>query len=357
MKSAERPIKAPPTTVAAIRFQARHQWVGFVAAALVGTADYYTGPDLSFGVFYLIPIALMAWWHGLRPVSIMALYCAVIWLFVDLTNTRPYAQPMAPYWNAFTRLLIFWMMGFALHRVRHLQLRQIDLLNYIVHDLRNPLMAITANLETITVDLNEEVSPDAKAGVERCRIGAKRMKTLINSILDLARIEDGKMPLDIRASAVGDLVDQAILKTSVYAESKGVRVQSEVASAAGDVLADPEITHRVFVNLLTNAINVSPKESRIRVSADKATSNEVVFAFTDQGPGVPENYITRVFDKFVQVQLRHAGKSTGSGLGLAFCKLAVRAQSGRIWIENGPDRGASVLVALPAVERTPKVAF
>jgi len=350
MKSADCLKKTRPTAAVALSALAKHQGVCFLVAALIGAADYLTGPDLSFGVFYLIPIALIAWWHSSRSVSIIALFCAAIWLYVDLASTHHYAQPMAPYWNGLTRLLIFWSMGFALYRIRHLQLRQLDLLNYIVHDMRNPLMAFTTNLESIKGDISKDMSPAVWESVERCLIVSKRMKTLINSILDLARMEDGKMPLNIGTFSVGDMVDQAILETSVYADSKKIQVLPTVAAPSDLVLADPTITHRVLVNLLTNAIYVSPKGSCIILNVDKAGTREIVFAVADQGPGVPEEYITRVFDKFVQVQLSKTGKSTGSGLGLAFCKLAVCAQRGRIWIENVPNKGARVLVALPAAD-------
>jgi signal transduction histidine kinase len=211
-------------------------------------------------------------------------------------------------------------------------------------------MAFTTNLESIKGDISKDMSPAVWEGVERCLIVSKRMKTLINSILDLARMEDGKMPLDIGTLSVGDMVDQAILETSVYADSKKIQVLPTIAEPSDLVQADSTITHRVLVNLLTNAINVSPKGSCIILNVDKASTREIVFAVTDQGPGVPKEYITRVFDKFVQVQLSKTGKSTGSGLGLAFCKLAVCAQGGRIWIENMPNKGVRVLVALPAAD-------
>ena len=350
MKSADRlKIKLSPAakTFAAL---ARHQWVCFLIATLVGAADFLTGPDLSFGVFYLIPIGILAWWHSSRSVSILALVCAAIWLSVDLASTHHYAQPMAPYWNGLTRLLIFLGLGFALLRIRYLQLRQMELINYIVHDLRNPLTALTTNLESIKGDISEDMPTALGQAVERSLIAAKRMKTLINSILDLARMEDGKMPLDIGAHAVGGMVDQAILETSVYADSKKIQVVPNAEASCDIVQVDQMLTHRVLVNLLTNAIHVSPKGSRINLDVEKANTREIIFAVTDQGPGVPNEYITRVFDKFVQVQLSKTGKSTGSGLGLAFCKYAVNAQQGRIWIENLPNEGARVLVALPTAD-------
>ena len=211
-------------------------------------------------------------------------------------------------------------------------------------------MAFTTNLESIKGDMREDMSTAVGLGIERCLIAAKRMKTLVNSILELARMGGGKMPLDIGPHAVGDTADQAILETSVYADSKKIQVLPNIAAASELVLIDQMLTHRVLVNLLINAIHVSPKGSRIILNVDRASTGEIVFAVIDQGPGVPKEYIARVFDKFVQVQPSKFGKSTGSGLGLAFCKLAVAAQNGRVWIENLPDAGARVIVALPGAD-------
>jgi len=350
MNSADHLKKTWPITEKALPALAKNKWVCYLAAALVGAADYLTGPDLSFGVFYLIPIASIAWWHSLRSVFIIALLCAAVWLFVDLETSHHYVHRMAPYWNALTRLLIFSGLGVALYRIRHLQLRQMDLLNYIVHDLRNPLTAFTTNLESVKGDIREDMSPAVWQGIERCFIAAKRMKTLINSTLDLARLEDGKMPLAIGTPSVGELVDRAILETSEYAEIKNIQVFPTVAAPSDLVQADAAITHRVLVNLLTNAISLSPKGACIALNVEKTAAHEIVFALTDHGPGIPKEYIGRVFDKFVQVQLSKTGKSSGSGLGLAFCKLAVSAQKGRIWIENVPNKGACVHIALPAAD-------
>ncbi|MEJ2169506.1 MAG: HAMP domain-containing sensor histidine kinase [Desulfobacterales bacterium] len=299
MMSAARLKKTRPMAAKALPALAKHQWVCILAVALVGAADYLTGPDLSFGVFYLIPIALIAWWHSLWSVTIIALLCAAVWLFADLASVHHYAHPMAPHWNGLTRLLIFWGLGVALYQIRHLQLRQMDLLNYIVHDLRNPLMAFTTNLESIKGDLSKDMSPAVWEGVERCLIAARRMKTLINSSLDLARLEAGKMPLAIGTPSVGDLVDRAILETSEYAELKNIQVLPTVAEPSDLVQADATITHRVLVNLLTNAVNMSPKGSCITLNVDKANMHEIVFAVTDQGPGIPKEYGTKRHRQFV----------------------------------------------------------
>jgi len=174
------------------------------------------------------------------------------------------------------------------------------------------------------------------------------MGTLINSLLDLARLEEGRMPLDLEALPVSGVVHKAIYETSAFAQSKNIEIQDVVLADPAFVKGDATVLHRILVNLITNAIKVSPESTSIQVRAEHRNSDEIVFVVLDHGSGVPQEYASRVFDKFVQIQLRKSGVATGTGLGLAFCRAATVAQNGRIWIENVANNGASVFVALPA---------
>ena len=104
---------------------------------------------------------------------------------------------------------------------------------------------------------------------------------------------------------------------------------------------------RVLVNLLSNAIKYSPAGAVVTLAASSPHPRRVVLAVTDHGPGVPRAWLKRAFDKFEQVGARKAGAAVGSGLGLAFCKLAVAAQGGRIWMESEPGVRTVVSVELP----------
>jgi two-component system sensor histidine kinase VicK len=112
---------------------------------------------------------------------------------------------------------------------------------------------------------------------------------------------------------------------------------------------------RVLVNLLSNALKYTPSGKTITVSA-KVTDEGVHFAVTDEGPGIPKEYLHRIFDRFVQVEARKAGAPVGTGLGLTFCKLAVEAHGGRIWLESEVGKGTTVHFLLPFVANAASVA-
>ena len=329
---------------------ARPSWLPFALAAVIGVLDFFTGPDLSFGIFYLLPIIVVAWWYNTRRIGIIIAIAAIIWLSADLGGGHNYAHPLCPYWNALTRLGIFLIVGFAIHFARHLHVRQMDLVNYVVHDLRNPLMTFTNTLEIIAENDGKESSPSVREYVELCRVASYRMGTLIDSMLDLARLEEGQLPVDLKILSVSNVVQRAIYETTLFAQSKNITIREEIKRDAKPVRADAVILHRILVNLLTNAISVSPKNTTIRVKVEDRESDTVVFAVVDSGPGIPHEYVSRVFDKFVQIQMRKSRRSTGFGLGLAFCRLATIAQHGQIWIENIANNGASVFIAFPAAE-------
>jgi two-component system sensor histidine kinase KdpD len=126
-------------------------------------------------------------------------------------------------------------------------------------------------------------------------------------------------------------------------------VYLEVPERDPMVLADPELTVRVLVNVLSNSLRYSPPDSTIAIRVRAQEPGEVSFSVTDQGPGVPEGWTEKVFDRFVSTKAREAGVAS-FGLGLAFCRLAVLAQGGRISLRNEPEGGATVTFTLPAAE-------
>lgn len=134
---------------------------------------------------------------------------------------------------------------------------------------------------------------------------------------------------------------------SLLARHKAVTWATEGLTADTAVLADPTLMERVLVNLLGNAIEFSPKNGTIIVET-VPNGQMLVFRICDEGPGIPMEWEKQVFRKFEQLRARRAGAATGTGLGLAFCKLAVEAQNGRIWLEKPPDdRGTVICFSLP----------
>ena len=211
----------------------------------------------------------------------------------------------------------------------------------IVHDLKSPLAGILGNLELLAV----RASPELGTLIERSRAGAERMRKMILDLLDVERIEEGRLVPEV---AQVDLVDVARMAVEEHdAQARTRRVEIRLA-ALGPVWAsaDPALVRRVLDNLLSNALAHSPAGSRIEVRIqDRPEGAEI--AVSDEGPGVPEALREKVFEKYARVGQQ--GDATNRGLGLTFCRLAIEAHGGTIWVEAGSSGGARFCAVLPTV--------
>jgi signal transduction histidine kinase len=178
------------------------------------------------------------------------------------------------------------------------------------------------------------------------------MLTLLNSLLDLTQLENGQMPLRPDLVNVKELVEHSLQQVSMWAKTRSVTLAFQPEANAETIYADRSLTMRVLVNLLSNAIKFSPPQSMVTIQTTPYHTNQLVFSVSDQGPGIPAEWTHKVFDKYVQVEAHKAkGTVIGSGLGLSFCRLAIEAQGGRIWIESGLDRGTKIAFTLPVNDR------
>jgi signal transduction histidine kinase len=321
--------------------------LGLALIGLAGVVDYVTGPELAFSIFYLIPISLVAWFVGKRAGILMSVAGAASWLVADLLASHPYSYPTVPYWNATVRLGFFLIITFTLSALQATQERQEELGQFIVHDLRSPLSNVMTGLQTLQDIAGETMDATQKSLVEMCMVSCNRMLTLINSLLDLAHLESGQMPLQPSMVSVKELAEQSLQQVSVWARRNRVTLAFEPGANVETVYADPAVTTRVLVNLLSNAIKFSPPESVVTVRTAPFTADMAALSVADRGRGIPKEWGNKVFDKFVQVEARRAGSTVGSGLGLSFCRLAVEAQGGRIWLESEINHGTTITFTLP----------
>lgn len=322
--------------------------LGFTLAALVGLVDYLTGSELVISIFYLVPIALVAWLVSKRAGILMSITCALLVLLADLLSGQAYFTPVIPYWNAAISLGLFLIVTYALAALRGAQDRQQELEQFVVHDLRSPLTNIMSGLQTMQDAEDKTLDETQKRLVEMCLISSNRMSTLIDSLLDLAYLDSGQMPLQCETVEVANLVEQSLLQVSVWARRNRVSLAQQLATEVETVYADRAVIIRVLVNLLSNAIKFSPPESVVTVQVAPADTGWAIFSVADQGRGIPQEWTDKVFDKFVQVEARRAGRTIGSGLGLTFCREAVEVHGGRIWLESEPRHGTTVTFTLPA---------
>ena len=227
----------------------------------------------------------------------------------------------------------------ALERLRE------DLTHTMVHDLRNPLTTVSAVLEQLEAGLAEALPAPRRDMLRIAVAGAQRMSTLVNAILDVSRLESGKMPLERECLWLRPLVEEALALQEPLARDASRTLANLVPEDLPAAWADPALVSRVLQNLVSNGLKFTPPGGGVRVRA-AADGNVLRVSVSDDGPGVPPEMEGRLFEKFSTG--RHKGR--GSGLGLAFCRLAVEAHGGRIWAESGPG-GATFSFTLPLSSR------
>jgi signal transduction histidine kinase len=231
-------------------------------------------------------------------------------------------------------------------RLQTLERLRDDLTYMIVHDLRTPLTSFITGLPMIgeVGDLNAT----QRLLLNRVVRGGDTLLSMINNLLDIARMESGSLHLRYADVTATDLIAWAADQVTMLAEDRQIRLVQQVSADIPVFRADLELVQRVLVNLLGNAIKFSPTAGAVTVSAQLAeTPGYVQFSVIDAGPGIQPEYFERIFEKFGQVETAQSGRKGSSGLGLTFCKLAVEAHGGRIWVESEAGRGSTFALVLP----------
>ncbi len=237
---------------------------------------------------------------------------------------------------------IQWIQRDISERLQLEEMRQ-DLISMIFHDLRSPLGNIISSLDVVQASL----PPDAEMEQSLITIAnrsALRMSRLVDSLLDLRRLEAGQMTLNKEQADISVLASDALEQVTALAEGKGIQLRKDIPPRLPMVDVDTDMLRRVIINLIENAVKYTPGEGTVTVNA-KSGPKELTIAVRDTGPGIPAAEHSRIFSKFTRLQREAAPK--GLGLGLAFCKLAVEAHGGRIWVESTPGQGAIFSFTLP----------
>jgi signal transduction histidine kinase len=214
-----------------------------------------------------------------------------------------------------------------------------ELTHTMVHDLRNPLTAIRGALEILQGSRPQPASDGDMMRI--ARDATERLLGLVRAILDVSQLENGRMPLDRQIVALRSLVSETFDYQEHLAQEKKVRLRNAVSSE--HLWVDPGLLRRVLQNLVDNAIKFTPEGGEVTVGAEReASATSLRVLVRDTGPGIPADIRGQLFQKFVAGRHPHRG----SGLGLAFCRLAVEAHGGRIWLEDCPT-GATFIFTVP----------
>lgn len=217
-----------------------------------------------------------------------------------------------------------------------------DMIAMIYHDLRSPLANIISSLEMLNTLTPQ--TEDAKAMLNIAANSAARIQRLVNSLLDINRLEAGQPIVDQHWVDPLRLIQQALNDVKPSAQGRRQAVSGKLPATLPEIWVDEDMIRRVLINLLENAIKFTPPEGQIEIGA-RADGEWLEIWVSDNGPGIPVQDQERIFDKFTR--LRGKDKPGGLGVGLAFCRLAIRGHGGRIWVESEPQKGATFRFTLP----------
>jgi two-component system, sensor histidine kinase and response regulator len=234
----------------------------------------------------------------------------------------------------------------SLKRLREVQKARDDLMRMIVHDLKTPLTSMLATLEMLRDGDFGPVDERPARALSDVEGKAEDLLGLIQDLLDVTKVEEQSLPLAPEPIAPAALLAEVLFDWELRFRQEQTTARTEVSDDAPVFHADKTLLKRVLANLVQNSITHSPVPVTVTLAARRDPAG-IVLTVSDDGPGIPEEYQGLVFQKFEQVRTPNAPRVRSSGLGLAFCRIAVEAHGGRIWVRSSEGQGSAFHILLP----------
>ena len=238
-------------------------------------------------------------------------------------------------------------LAVANKRLKELDHLKSDFVSHVSHELRTPLTAIKGAVDLV---LREVVGPLTEKQIHyltRVRSNTQHLAGLINDLLDLAKIESGRIEVKSSRVSLDGLVREAVEALRPVAAEKVIALEAIIREPSILVWADRDKINQVLTNLIGNAIKFTPIQGKVTVSASRNGGESVQVSVSDTGPGVPADEKEKIFGKFYRVAETNGENSKGTGLGLAISKALVELHGGKIWVESDPGRGSTFSFTLP----------
>jgi len=237
---------------------------------------------------------------------------------------------------------------FAFERIEKAKLQSTlqtrdDLTHMIIHDLRAPLNLVTGYVDILEQTASDKLDPDEAECVTGAKQGADKMSDMISTLLDIGRLEAGQMPLFFQNHDVAEIVRKTANQFTPLLRGRTLRC--EMPGEPVTIFCDADVIRRTIENLISNALKFTNSDDTIRINLE-STGADATISVSDNGEGIPRDQHEHIFEKFGQTnsgrQHRHS-----TGLGLAFCRLAVEAHKGKIGVQSEPGKGSKFWFTLP----------
>lgn len=222
-----------------------------------------------------------------------------------------------------------------------------DFVSTVSHEFRTPLTSITMAVGLLMDEVPGKINEDQKELLEAIQEDGKRLTNLVTELLDLSRIESGKVQMDLQSCEVKEVINHAVKHFDIQLKEKNIKLIKDINDNLPKVKADADKIAWVINNLVSNALRFTPTDGSGKIFVKtKETANKLLISVSDNGEGIPEEYLKTIFDKFIQVKDKNGETTGGAGLGLAISKEIIKAHGGEIWATSELGRGSSFYFTL-----------
>jgi signal transduction histidine kinase len=218
----------------------------------------------------------------------------------------------------------------------------------VSHELRTPLNAMVGYVSLLEGNVHGELNQFQRERLERVQANCRHLTSLLNDLLELARIEVGKLPTRVREFAIGDVVDEVLEEVEPLVSAHGPRVIVEVADDLPLMRSDRKKVKQILINFLSNALKFTEKGA-IVIRAQPRDRDRMAISVADTGVGIPAENHRTIFEAFAQVDSSYTSRHSGTGLGLSICKRLAEVLGGDIRLVSEVGKGATFTLVLPCV--------
>jgi signal transduction histidine kinase len=212
----------------------------------------------------------------------------------------------------------------------------------VAHELRTPLAVLRGNFES----MQEGITEPTQETMVCLHDEVLRLSRIVQDLLNLGQMESGGFPLSLQPTRLEDVIVRVVSVFAAETDARGIHLETNMQGALPTIQADPDRIAQVLVNLLANAVHYTPDGGRISVSAS-CVDGDIVVSLTDSGPGISEEDLPHVFDRFYRTDRARDRATGGTGLGLAIARGIITAHKGSIWVESEPGLGTTFTFSLP----------
>ncbi len=221
-----------------------------------------------------------------------------------------------------------------------------ELSHLIVHDMKNPLFVIQGNLQMMSMGLDQNKTSMVKKYLDRIDRSTQNLSRMVHNLIDISKIEAGKMELSLETAVLNEIIEKSTARVWDYPENKAKELQPHLSSDLPSVRIDISVMERVMDNLVNFAMANVAEDGRVEIET-KSDGRNIYCTVHDYGVKLPAKYQDEMFDKFRQLEIKNEGYRVGRGLGFTFCKLAVEAHGGKLWIDSENKVGNRFVFSLP----------